>query len=138
MSADPRVREILPEVAPEPGDTVVERHRYSAFFGSTLADVFAAHHRDQVLVCGVYAHVGCLLTACDAFSRDIQPFLVADAVADFNARDHRMALEYAARNCAITLTTGQLLAALCPAGAGAGLVPSFATQLLHDAGQLHS
>jgi bifunctional isochorismate lyase/aryl carrier protein len=137
MSADPRVCQILPEVGPEPGDTVVERRRYSAFYDSALAEVFAAHGRDQVIVCGVYARIGCLLTACDAFSRDIQPFLVADAVADFTARDHRMALEYAARTCAVTLTTRQLLAALCPERAGTPrLVAALAGQLLDDAGQL--
>ena len=49
----------------------------------------AAAGRDQLIVCGVYAHVGVLITAVDAFSHDIQPFLVADAVADFTADDHR-------------------------------------------------
>jgi bifunctional isochorismate lyase/aryl carrier protein len=135
MSTDPRVREVAAEVRPGPDDIVVEKRRYSAFHDSPLAGILQAHGRDQLLVCGVYAHVGCLVTACDAFTRDIQPFLVADAVADFSARDHRMTLEYAARTCAVVLTTGQLLAALhVEATAGTGLV----APLLDYPGQLHA
>ena len=64
--------------------------------------------RDQLIVCGVYAHVGVLMTAVDAFTNDIQTFLVADAVADFSADYHRMALEYAAERCASVVTAGQV------------------------------
>jgi hypothetical protein len=39
-------------------------------------------------VCGVFAHIGCLLTAADAFSLDFETFLLADAVADFSLSDH--------------------------------------------------
>ena len=112
MSADPADREIVPEVAPEPGDVVLPTYRYSAFHGSRLARVIEASGRDQVIVCGVYAHVGCLITACDAFANDLETFLVADAVADFSADEHRLALHYAARRCAVTLSTRQLLAHL--------------------------
>jgi isochorismate hydrolase len=136
MDADPTDRAIVDEVAPRPGDVVVERHRYSAFHDSPLAGLIAGHRRDQLLVCGVYAHVGCLVTACDAFSRDIQPFLVADAVADFTADDHRTALAYAARTCAVVRTTDQVLAALRrPVVAGTELVGAPTGLLLDDPGQ---
>ena len=137
MAPDPAVRAIVDEVAPQPGDVMLRKHRYSAFHDSALAGLVAGYRRDQMLVCGVYAHVGCLLTACDAFSRDIQPFLVADAVADFTADDHRTALEYAARTCAVVRTTDQVLAALCrPVLARTDLARSPADLLLGDAGQL--
>jgi isochorismate hydrolase len=112
MSTDPWVREITPEVAPEPDDVVVDKRRYSAFYDTCLAGILRDRGRDQLVVCGIYAHVGCLMTACDAYTRDVQPFLVADAVADFSARHHRMALDYAARTCAVVMTTDGLLAAL--------------------------
>ncbi|MNJ60933.1 putative isochorismatase [compost metagenome] len=61
--------------------------------------------RDQLIICGVYAHVGVLFTAVEAFTNDIQTFLVADAVSDFSEKYHRMALEYAAQRCAVVCTT---------------------------------
>lgn len=136
MSADPAVRAIVGEVAPEPGDVVLDKHRYSAFHGSPLEEILRTSGRDQLIVCGVFAHIGCLVTACDAYSRDVAPFLVADAVADFGAREHAMALEYAARTCAVVLTADQLLAGLCARIASPPVRPATGL-LLDDAGQLH-
>ncbi|KUP97722.1 isochorismatase family protein [Thermobifida cellulosilytica] len=99
-------------IAPEADDTVVTKARYSAFVGTDLAARLAEWGRDQLVVTGVYAHIGCLLTAADAFMRDIQPFLVADATADFTAEKHHLALEYAATRCAVVTTTDQVLAAV--------------------------
>jgi isochorismate hydrolase len=68
-----------------------------------------ASGRDQLIVCGVYAHVGVLMSAVEAFTNDIQPFLVADAVADFSAEYHRLAIRYAAERCAMAVTTKEVL-----------------------------
>jgi len=112
MGPAPRNREIAAPVAPGPGHVVLEKRRYSAFHGTGLADLLQRAGRDQLIVCGVYAHVGCLMTAADAFARDIETFLVSDAVADFSAEDHRMAVTYAARRCAVAMSTEAVRAAL--------------------------
>jgi isochorismate hydrolase len=105
-------RQIIAELAPEPQDVVLTKWRYSAFHGTTLANVLHRYRRDQLLVCGIYAHIGCLMTACDAFTRDIEAFLISDAVADFSLAQHRMGLDYAARRCAVTASTDSTLDAL--------------------------
>ncbi|MGV9291312.1 isochorismatase family protein [Streptomyces sp. NPDC003719] len=107
-------RGIVDEVAPEPGDAVLTKWRYSAFHRSDLEERLRQAGRDQLVVCGVYAHMGCLVTAVDAFSRDIQPFVVADALADLTLDDHLMALRYAADRCAVPLTTDDVLGELTP------------------------
>ncbi|MFG3494206.1 isochorismatase family protein [Streptomyces sp. NPDC047928] len=112
MSVDPGNRDIVDELAPAPGDTVLTKWRYSAFHRTGLTELLAEQGRDQVVICGVYAHIGCLVTACDAFAMDVQPFLVADALADFSRDEHLMALRYAASRCAVTAVTDTVLTAL--------------------------
>ncbi|VDC33445.1 Isochorismatase [Pseudogemmobacter humi] len=112
MRADPEHQAITPELAPEPGDFVLVKHRYSAFQRSNLESLMRARGRDQLIVCGVYAHIGCLMTAAEAFQRDIEPFLAADALADFSRADHDLALKWAAGRCGVAMASDALIAAL--------------------------
>jgi isochorismate hydrolase len=109
MRVEPADREVVDELAPGRDDWLFTKWRYSAFFRSDLLARMRAQGRDQLVVCGVYAHVGVLMTAVDAFTNDIQTFLVADAVADFSARYHRLAMDYAAERCAVVTTTKEVL-----------------------------
>jgi isochorismate hydrolase len=109
MTVAPADREVVEPLAPRPGDRVYTKWRYSAFFASDLLKDLRALGRDQLVLCGVYAHIGVLMTAVDAYSNDIQPFLVADATLDFTAEYHRLALDYAARNCAVVCTAKEVL-----------------------------
>ncbi|MFI8931743.1 isochorismatase family protein [Streptomyces sp. NPDC053474] len=108
---DPWAAAIAGPVAPGPGDQVLTKWKYSGFVRTSLADDLRAQGRDQLVIVGVYAHIGVLMTACDAWMRDIQAFVVADAVADFSADDHAMALRWAAGRCAVVTTTDEVLAA---------------------------
>ncbi|MBB4979382.1 isochorismatase family protein [Streptomyces nymphaeiformis] len=119
MKVSPEDRRVVDELAPAPGDWTFTKWRYSAFFKSDLLERMRFHGRDQLIVCGVYAHVGVLMSAVEAFTNDIRPFLVADAVADFSEKYHRLALDYAAERCAVVTTTKSLLTELTTAG-GAG------------------
>jgi isochorismate hydrolase len=110
MRTSPEDREIVPELAPAADDWVFTKWRYSAFFRSELLDRMRSTGRDQLIVCGVYAHVGVLMSAVDACTNDIQPFLVADAVGDFTEDYHWLAMRYAAERCAMVLTTDAVVA----------------------------
>ncbi|UXS00085.1 isochorismatase family protein [Agrobacterium tumefaciens] len=107
MKVDPEERSVVDELTPGPDDWLLTKWRYSAFFRSDLLDRIRAAGRDQLILTGVYSHVGVIATAVEAFSNDIQPFLVADATADFSEDLHRSTLTYAAKRCAyVTVAEG--------------------------------
>ncbi|PWC13252.1 isochorismatase [Brenneria roseae subsp. americana] len=106
----PEQQKITDALTPEDADTVLVKWRYSAFVRTDLEQQLRDASRDQLIICGVYAHIGCLTTANDAFMRDIKPFMVADALADFSLEEHMMALRYSAGRCARVVTTDQLVA----------------------------
>ncbi|WP_267241932.1 isochorismatase family protein [Streptomyces sp. PR69] len=95
---EPDAGAIVSPLAPRPGEHLLPNVRPNAFLRSNLGRLLRQEERDQLIICGVFAHLGVLLTAADAFMNDIQPFVVADAVADFSAEEHSMALRWAARS----------------------------------------
>jgi isochorismate hydrolase len=109
MRTEPADREVTPELAPGREDLVLTKWRYSAFHHSPLLEELQAAGRNQLVLCGVYAHIGVLATALEAFANDIQVFFVADATADFSEADHRLALDYVARRCGMVLPSSEVL-----------------------------
>ncbi|NKY57270.1 isochorismatase family protein [Nocardia flavorosea] len=117
---DGRDTEVIAELEPDENDIQVTKWRYSAFQRTDLRQLLGYRNRDQLIVTGVYAHMGCMLSAAEAFMNDIRAFMVHDAVADFSRDAHRIALQYTARRCGMVLNTDAVLAQLgAPVPAGA-------------------
>ncbi len=112
MSSAPEHQAVVSTLAPAATDFVLTKHRYSAFQRSNLDTLMRARGRDQLAICGVYAHIGCLMTAAEAFQRDIVPFLITDATADFSREHHDMAVTYVAQRCGVALNSRQFEAYL--------------------------
>ncbi|TWH75953.1 bifunctional isochorismate lyase/aryl carrier protein [Azomonas agilis] len=110
-AADPKLQQVVAALAPDADDTILVKWRYSAFQRSDLQALLKNWGRDQLIIGGVYAQIGCLVTAMDAFMNDIQPFMINDAVAAFSEADHQMAVQYVAAYCGSVVNTAQLIGA---------------------------
>jgi isochorismate hydrolase len=108
MQTTPADRDVVTSLAPGESDWKLTKWRYSAFFKTPLLERMVESGKRQLILCGVYAHVGVLMTAVDAFSHDIQPFFVCDGTADFSEQHHRQALEYAAARCGKVVSASEV------------------------------
>jgi bifunctional isochorismate lyase/aryl carrier protein len=112
MTDLPEQSAIVSQLAPAPGDQLITKKRYSAFFATDLAERLRAADVSQLIICGVYAHIGCQLTALDAFMRDIEVFYVADAMAAFGLSHHLRSARFVGEVGASVRTTRHTVDAL--------------------------
>ncbi|MFZ2527090.1 MAG: isochorismatase family protein [Rhodococcus sp. (in: high G+C Gram-positive bacteria)] len=82
----------------DPAVVRVHKRSLSAFYATDLEVELRRRGKDQLVVCGVFASQGIVATSFDALARDIQLFVVSDAVADYNAALHEVALAQVARS----------------------------------------
>ena len=96
---------------PGPGETVISKSRYSAFFRTELQDALAALGVDTLIVCGLTTECCVDCTVRDAFHLDYHVFVVGDACAAYAPDLHAAALNSLAINCAIPIDAADALAA---------------------------
>ena len=74
--------EILPELAPEEGDLVVAKHRYSGFFETELDAILRRRGIDSLVFTGCTTSVCVDSTLRDAFYRDYRCLLLRDCTGE--------------------------------------------------------
>lgn len=79
--------DIYPELAPAPGEIIVKKHRYSAFFGTDMDMILRNAGIKTVVVIGTTTENCCLSTARDAMFNDYFVVFLADATGTFDYPD---------------------------------------------------
>jgi nicotinamidase/pyrazinamidase len=85
--------EVLPALAPQRGDVMIPKKRYSGFFETDLADVLKKHHIQDVELVGVCTSICIMDTVGELANRDYNVTLSRAGVADFDPEFHEHALK---------------------------------------------
>ena len=96
---------------PLPGEAVVDKTRYSGFFGTNLDALLKGLEVDTLVVCGLTTECCVDGTVRDAFHLDYHVFIPTDACAAYDPEVHAAALVSLELNCAILVDTDAVLGA---------------------------
>jgi len=101
--------QILSELSVQPGDDIVVKKRYSAFFRTGLDDLLAKLKPDTLVFAGINTHA-CIRTAViDAYQRDWPVAIALDCVDSWDKEHHRVSLGYMVGKLASGLSNEQII-----------------------------
>ena len=103
---------IVRELAPEPGDFLVPKHRWSAFHGTYLELALRTRGVDTLILCGGSTDVGVASTAYAARDLDYNLVIASDACTSPEADNHAQFMRRIFPRMARVRTTAQILAML--------------------------
>ncbi len=95
--------EIIPQLAPAAGDTVIPKRRYSGFFGTDLDITLRERGANTIRLVGDCTNICVLYTAADARNLGYAVEVVRDGVTSFDEEAHRDALRELERTLGATL-----------------------------------
>lgn len=82
------VTEVVPQLAPRPGEHTVFKHRYSPFHNTDLELLLKNLGTDTLVIGGVNTNNCVLCTCFEAFNRDFRVLLMPDVCASMNGGDY--------------------------------------------------
>ena len=103
---------IVPELGPQPGDVVITKRQWGAFYGTELDLQLRRRGVDTIILCGISTNVGVESTARDAYERGYQQVFVEDAMSAREAEDHRQTVRSLFPRIGRVRSTEEILAAL--------------------------
>jgi len=104
--------EIVPELGPEPGDLVITKRQWGAFYGTELDLQLRRRGVDTILLVGISTNVGVESTARDAYERGYDQVFVEDAMTARSPDDHVHTLGTVFSRIGRVRSTAEVLAAL--------------------------
>jgi nicotinamidase-related amidase len=83
---------IIDEVAPAPGEVVLDKPGKNAFYATDLEETLRAHAIQNLLITGVTTDVCCSATVIAANDRGFNAIILSDCVASYSPERHTAAL----------------------------------------------
>ena len=84
--------EVHDDIAPLPGEKIVFKHRYSAFYNTDLETILRVLKVEDVVITGIMTNLCCESTARDAYFRDYRVFFPADGTGSVTEEMHLASL----------------------------------------------
>lgn len=110
IDAERECMAVIDELAPEPGDPIVDKFGYGAFFRTNLPDILKAHKIDTVVICGTVTQICVEETAREAFHHGLKTIVLSDCVSSFDPALHQATLRNLAMKFGMVKTSDSLLA----------------------------
>lgn len=112
--------EVMPELAPGPGDVVITaKHRLSSFLDTDLDSWLRALGTETLLLIGINTNTCVQCAAFEAMNRDYAAVVVSDCVNSMYGEDlHDFSLENVARCFGWVLTVDEVIGKLAPVAGG--------------------
>lgn len=113
MRAGTQGAEIIDELRPEPGDPVIQKHRYDAFhntrLGTVLNSIRGPRTVDTAIIIGTVTEVCCESTARSAYMHDFRVAFLSDATGALSETAQQATLSAIGTFFGRTLTTSELI-----------------------------
>ena len=104
--------EVIDELAPQPGDYLVVKPRFSAFYGTNVDGILNALGTETILVGGISTQRSVEGTARDAKNRDMQCVVVSDCCTAGEEDVHEMTIKHVLPLLVRVRNTDEVIAAL--------------------------
>jgi len=104
--------ELVPELGPAPGDVVVTKRQWGAFYGTELDLALRRRAIRTIVIGGISTNFGVESTARDAYERGFEQVFVEDAMAGLSAEAHRFAVTTIFPRIGVVRSTDEVMKAL--------------------------
>src|ERR1019366_10077220 len=104
--------EIVPEMGPKPGDIVITKRQWGAFYGTELDLQLRRRGIDTIILCGISTTMGVESTARYAYELGYNQIFVEDAMSARSNEEHVYPVKYIFLRLGLIRNTQEVLKAL--------------------------
>jgi len=114
LTLPPDWTELVSEMGPKPGDFVITKHQWGAFYGTELELELRRRGLTTIVLCGIATNIGVESTARFAFEYGFHQIFVEDAMSALSAEEHTTTVTKILPRIGLVRKTQEILADLAP------------------------